>query len=243
MKPNRRPNIGITVDTSDEPGVAKYLLKTAYAEAVLRAGGLPLLLPYSDDPQVIDSYIDRLSGLVISGGAFDVPPSLYGETPLPTLGPLKPERTAFEFKLLTAALARGVPLLGICGGMQLLNVALGGTLHQDIVTELPDAKPHQQTHDRSQPQHPVEVSAETHLAEALGKGQLMVNSTHHQVVKALGTGLLVSAKAPDGLIEAVETNDGIAVGVQWHPEMMIDSVPHHLGIYRSLVNRARDRRH
>jgi putative glutamine amidotransferase len=243
MKVNRKPTIGITADLNVEGAAPKYELKAAYAEAVLRAGGLPVLLPYADEPAVIDAFVDRLSGLVVSGGAFDVPPALYQAEPKPGLGPLKETRTAFELKILRAALSRGVPMLGVCGGMQLLNVALGGTLHQDIVLELPQAKPHQQTHDRAQPQHPVEVFDGTHLAEAVGKGQLMVNSTHHQAIENVGTGLLVSAKAPDGVIEAIETKDGVAMGVQWHPEMMIETVPHHLGLYRALVNRARDRRH
>ncbi len=243
MKVNRKPTIGITPDTRVDEQVTKYELKAAYAEAVLRAGGLPLVLPYSDDSTVIEAYLDRISGLVISGGGFDISPELYGATPQPGLGPLKESRTAFELKLLRAALSRSVPVLGVCGGMQLINVALGGTLHQDIALELPQAKQHQQAHDRAHPQHPVEVLDGTHLAEGVGKGQLMVNSTHHQAISAVGTGLIVSAKAADGIIEGIETKDGVAMGVQWHPEMMIDTVPHHLGVYRTLVNRARDRRH
>jgi putative glutamine amidotransferase len=127
--------------------------------------------------------------------------------------------------------------------MQLINVAFGGTLIQDLARELPAARSHQQDTDRAQPQHPVEVKAGTALADAVGRGQLMVNSTHHQAVARVGTGLVVSASAPDGVVEAVETPDGVVVGVQWHPELMIDSVPPHLGIYRGLVSRARERRH
>lgn len=245
----RRPSIGITPDVSlpsPEAPFPRFELKVAYPDAVLRAGGLPLVLPFSEDRSVIDLYLDRVSGLVVTGGAFDVPPELYGETPREGLGPLKPERTQFELSLLRGALQRRLPILGVCGGMQLLNVAFGGTLFQDLGRELPEAKPHEQKHDRAQPQHPIEVGDQTHLAEAIGgKGQLMVNSTHHQAVKTPGEGLVVSGVAPDGVVEAIELPgaDQFVVGVQWHPELLVDTVPPHLGLYRALVARARDRRH
>lgn len=253
MKPHghlpRRPSIAVTPDcsvpTPDAP-FPKYDLKAAYTDAVLRAGGLPFILPYSVDPSVIDNYLDRVSGLVITGGAFDIPPSMYGEAEKEKLGELKPTRTHFELAVLRAALARKLPVLGVCGGMQLLNVAFGGTLIQDLATELPAAKPHEQTHDRTQPQHPVEVKGESLLAECVGgKGHLMVNSTHHQAVKAVGAGLIASAVSPDGVIEAIEAVDrsNFVVGVQWHPELMVDTVPPQLGVYKALVLRARDRRH
>lgn len=240
----RRPSIGVTADwaepseTSPHP---KYEIKVAYLEAVTRAGGLPFILPYSDDKPTIEAYLDRLSGLVVTGGAFDIPAELYGEQPKDGLGPLKPHRTAFEMALLKAALQRNLPVLGVCGGMQLLNVAMGGTLVQDIKLEVPTAREHQQTHDRRQPQHPVEVKDGTALGACVGKGQMMVNSTHHQAVKGLGEKLVVSAVSPDGVIEAIElSGPSFALGVQWHPELMIDSVPPHLGIYKTLVHRARE---
>lgn len=243
----RRPSIGITPDVS-EPSAsqpfAKYDLKAAYADAVLRAGGLPFVLPYSEDRSVIDCWLDRLSGLVITGGAFDIAPEHYGQTAREGLGPVKAGRTGFELALLKAALARQLPVLGVCGGMQLINVAFGGTLYQDLGRELPDARPHEQQHDRTQPHHPVEVKADSLLAECVGKGQVMVNSTHHQAVHAVGEGLVATAHAPDGVIEAVERpGAGFVLGVQWHPELMLDSVPPQLGVYKALVHRARDRRH
>jgi putative glutamine amidotransferase len=250
MKPHghlRRPSIGITPDFSEPSPTqpfAKYDLKAAYADAVLRAGGLPFLLPYSEDRQVIDAWLDRVSGLVITGGAFDIAPEHYGEAAREGMGPVKAARTGFELALLRAALQRNLPVLGVCGGMQLLNVAFGGSLYQDIARDVPDARPHEQQHDRTQPQHPVEVRAETQLAECVGKGQLMVNSTHHQAVRRLGDGLVASAQSPDGLVEAIERpGPGFVLGVQWHPELMLDTVPPQLGVYRTLVGRARERRH
>jgi putative glutamine amidotransferase len=243
----RRPSIGITPDVSTatpENPLTRYELKTAYAEAILRAGGLPFILPFTDDRACLDGYLDRVSGLLITGGAFDIPPEAYGEAPKEGLGALKPGRTNFEFSLLKAARARQLPVLGVCGGMQLLNVAWGGTLHQDIGRELPNARPHEQTHDRTHPHHPVDVKDGTVLADALGRGQLMVNSTHHQAVKTVGPGLQVSAVSPDGVIEAIECKqEPFVVGVQWHPELLIDTVPPNLGLYRAFVTRARERRH
>jgi putative glutamine amidotransferase len=245
----RRPSIAITPDittpTPDAP-FPKYDLKAAYADAVLRAGGLPFIIPYTDDRSLIDQYLDRVSGLLITGGAFDIPPEAYGEAPKSGLGDLKPTRTHFELAVLRLALQRKLPVLGVCGGMQLLNVAYGGTLVQDILTEVAGAKPHEQKHDRTQPQHPIDVKDHTVLAECVGgKGQLMVNSTHHQAVKAVGAGLVVSASSPDGVVEAIEVQakDQFVLGVQWHPELMVDTVPPNLGIYRTFVHRARDRRH
>ncbi len=245
----RRPSIAVTPDVTvptPEAPFPKYDLKTAYTDAVARAGGLPFILPYSDDPTLIDQYLDRVAGLVITGGAFDIPPSAYGEAEKEKLGELKPGRTHFELAVLRGALQRKLPVLGVCGGMQLLNVAFGGTLIQDIATELPNAKQHEQKHDRTQPQHPIDVKVDTLLAECVGgKGQLMVNSTHHQAVKAVGQGLIVCGTAVDGVVEAIEATakDHFVLGVQWHPELMVDTVPPNIGIYRTFVARARDRRH
>lgn len=245
-QPPRRPNIGITPDWQEarpDSPFARYELKVPYADAVLRAGGLPLVLPYSDDASCVDAYLDRVSGLLVTGGAFDIPPEAYGDTSREGMGPLKEGRTAFESALMRAALKRNMPVLGVCGGMQLLNVVLGGSLFQDIVREVPGAREHEQKHDRTQPQHPVEVRHGTQLADAVGHGQLMVNSTHHQAVKRLGNQVVSSAVAPDGVVEAIESTAHIfALGVQWHPEYMLHTIPTHVGIYKAFIHKAREHR-
>lgn len=240
----RRPNIGITPDFHTRPdGTGYYELKVAYADAVLRAGGLPLVLPYTDDKAIIESYLDRVSGIVVTGGAFDIPPEAYGDTARDGCGPLKPGRTAFESMLMQEGLKRNTPVLGICGGMQLLNVVMGGTLFQDIQREVNNAREHEQKHDRTQPAHPVDVKDGTVLAEHLGRGQIMVNSTHHQAVNKPGEKVTISALSPDGVVEAIE-GQGFAfvVGVQWHPELLIQTMPLHLGLYKGLVHKARESR-
>jgi len=245
-QPARRPSIGITPDLNasrpDSP-FPLYELKVPYGEAVLRAGGLPFALPYTDDPACIEAYLDRVSGLLVTGGAFDIPPEAYGEEAREGLGALKVSRTTFEAALMRAALKRNMPVLGVCGGMQLLNVVLGGTLYQDIARELPGARQHEQTHARDQPQHPVEVKDGTQLAEALGRGPLMANSTHHQAVKTVGEGVVLSALAPDGVVEAIEAPKyAFALGVQWHPEYLLHTIPNHVGLYKLFIAKARETR-
>jgi putative glutamine amidotransferase len=238
-RPERAPLIGITPDegtSSGEFGLPQYELKKSYAEAVASAGGLPLVLPYTADRASIEDYLALCDGLLITGGAFDVPPALYGEKAREGLGTLRPERSTFEATLVTEALARDIALLGICGGMQLLNVVCGGTLFQDLERELPGARSHEQQRSRREPSHEVTISAGTRLSDALGPGALMVNSTHHQAVRKLGDGLVTSAVAPDGVVEAIEASrPRFAVGVQWHPELLVKSVPINRGLYRAFV--------
>lgn len=228
-----RPLIGITIDegqTEARPGrppLPRFELKQAYCEAVRRAGGIPLLLPFLA-PDELQEVSSRLSGVVITGGAFDIGPEEYGEQARPGLGALKPERTRFERSVAELSLRRGLPVLGVCGGMQLLNVVLGGSLHQDLATEREGCLAHEQAHDPREPAHEVVVEAGTRLARLLG-ARPAVNTTHHQAVKALGAGLRISARAPDGVVEAIEA-DGesldrtpFVVGVQWHPELLDDA--------------------
>ena len=237
-----RPVIGITPDvgqTSPRPGrpaLPRYELKQAYADAVLAAGGLPVVLPYSDDEEAPAETLELCDGVVITGGAFDIPAELYGATPGARMGPLKRGRTAFEQRVLRAALAADVPVLAVCGGMQLLAVELGGTLYQDIATEVPGALEHEQPNDPKEGGHPARILPGSDLAAIVGVPELSVNSTHHQAVKDPGRAK-VSAVAPDHIVEAIELPGRFAVGVQWHPELM--PAAEHLALYRALVERAR----
>lgn len=194
-----------------------YALRQNYAAAVEAAGGLPVMLPHL--AACAEAYLDRLDGLVITGGAFDIDPALWGADSRHATVSTKDARTAFELAALTSALRRNLPLLGICGGEQLLAVALGGTLIQHIPDEVANPLVHEQPQPRMEPQHTVMVTPGTVLHRVTGLDRLEVNSTHHQAVKTPGTVLQVNAVASDGVIEGVEDpSRRFCVGVQWHPE-------------------------
>jgi putative glutamine amidotransferase len=214
----------------------RYELKEAYADAVLAAGGLPVVLPYSEDETAATEAVALCHGLVITGGAFDIPPELYGAKAGDRLGPMKRGRTAYEQRVLRAALAAERPVLGICGGMQLLAVELGGSLYQDIGDDVQGAFDHEQKLDPREPGHPVKILEGTTLASILGTREIQVNSTHHQSVREPGRAR-VSAVSPDLVVEAIELPDRFAIGVQWHPELLAGL--EHLKLYRALVESAR----
>jgi len=233
----RRSRIGLTLDV-DEDG-RRYEIKQGYVEAVLEAGGLPVLLPHAEP--VAAAYLALIDGLVVTGGAFDIPPELYGDARREVCGPSKADRTRFEKEILEAALAAGLPVLGICGGMQLLNVVRGGTLYQDLPSDA-GIGGHEQPAPKDVPTHPVKVAAGTLLWRLLGPPvpEHRVNSTHHQAVREPGTGVLVAATAPDGVIEAIELPDlPFAVGVQWHPEAVRRHDPRQAGLFTGLVEASR----
>lgn len=193
-----------------------------YPEAVLRAGALPVILSVTDDKQALEEALSRIDGLVLTGGA-DIEPRWYGEETLPLCGETAPLRDEMEFYLCRRALEMDMPLLAICRGFEVLNVALGGTLYQDIAAQLGDALKHP-CYDTPRDQvHAVRVEEHTRLRAITGLGEMRVNSRHHQGVKALGKGLCVSARAEDGLIEGIELpGKRFVVGVQWHPESLSD---------------------
>jgi putative glutamine amidotransferase len=214
------PVIGLTLDHEPEGGYSKfpwYAIRENYCAAVQRAGGLAILLPH--EPDLAEAYLDRIDGLVVTGGGFDVDPVLFGaETRHPSVT-TKDRRTAFELAATQGALTRDMPVLGICGGQQLLNVALGGTLIQHIPDEVPDCLPHRQPNPRDEPGHRVRIIAGTLLHRITQTDGLAVNSAHHQAVKQAGPGLVVDAVAEDGVVEGIEDpRRRFCLGVQWHPE-------------------------
>jgi len=218
----RRPLIGLTLDAEPAGGWSKYpwyALRQNYAEAVNAHGGLAVALPH--DAGLAAAYLDRLDGLIVTGGAFDVDPALYGETETHESVELKADRTMAELALLRGALARNMPVLGICGGQQLLAVALGGTLYQHIPDAIPGALEHEQKISHYEPGHEVKILPGTRLYEIVGP-KMLVNTSHHQAVRAAGRSV-VNALSPDGVIEGVEDPaQKFCIGVQWHPEYFVD---------------------
>lgn len=216
----RRPVIGITLDSEPPGGYSRlpwYALRQNYFAVVARAGGLPLALPH--EPDLVAGYLDLLDGLLVSGGAFDIDPALYGAGARHATVTTKDRRTRFEWEMTRAAVDAGRPVLGICGGQQLLNVVLGGTLLQHIPDAVPAGLEHEQRNPRTEPGHEVAVVPGTLLHRITGAASLPVNSAHHQAADAVGPGVVVSARAADGVIEAIELpSHRFCLGVQWHPE-------------------------
>jgi putative glutamine amidotransferase len=200
-----RPMIGLTLDSEPAGGWSKlpwYAIRQNYASSVESAGGLPILLPH--EPERAADYLDRLDGIVVTGGAFDVDPALFGATSRHASVTTKDRRTQFELALLGAAIARGMPVFGICGGQQLLAVALGGTLIQHIPDEIEKALAHEQPNPRTEPGHVVSVVEGSLLHRIVGTRELEVNSAHHQAVKSVPSGVSINARAPDGVIEGTD---------------------------------------
>jgi putative glutamine amidotransferase len=220
------PLIGLTLD-SEPPGKYSkthpwYAIRQNYCDAVAAAGGLPILLPH--EPDRAEEYLAALDGLIVTGGAFDVDPALFGAATTHTAVTTKRRRTEFELALTRAAVAADRAVLGICGGMQLLNVALGGTLLQHIPDEWPGALQHEQPNPRTEPGHTIKVEPGTLLHRVTHMDEMPVNSAHHQAVKEVGPGLLVDARAPDGIIEGIEDpRRRFVLGVEWHPEYALSS--------------------
>lgn len=219
----KRPVIGIPLDSENGGGYSAlpwYALRQNYCEAVVKAGGTPILLPHHADRA--EQYLSMIDGLLIAGGAFDVDPALFGANERHGTVTLKEGRTAFELAICKGAHARGMPILGICGGQQLLAVILGSTLIQHIPDEVETALAHEQPNPRTEPGHQVVVTEGTLLHRVTGQDRFPVNSAHHQAVKAVPAGLVVNAVAPDGVIEGVEDPaHPFCLGVQWHPEYSI----------------------
>ena len=219
-----RPVIGVTLDAEQPGGYSKYpwyALRANYMSAIAEAGGLPVALPHLASAAA--GYLDRIDGLVVTGGAFDVDPALYGDGARHETVTLKQGRTAAELALLRGALARDMPVLGICGGQQLLAVALGGTLIQHIPDAIPEALAHEQRTSHHEPAHRVAIRPGTLLEKIVGAASMAVNSSHHQAVRDPGPHAVVDAVAPDGVIEGVEDpRYRFCLGVQWHPEFLTD---------------------
>lgn len=229
------PRIGITPDINDLAAPeTEYVVRQNYADAISKAGGLPFLLPYREH---VDDYLDAIDGLLVTGGMFDIDPALYGQAARKDYV-MKPARTDFERGLIEGALSRAMPVVGICNGMQLLAVCLGGELVQDIPTEIDGALEHKPDQSASIAHHRIEISGTSrHLQMPRGEVH-EVNSVHHQSVLP-SDAYQVLAVSPDGVVEALEKKDGgFAVGVQWHPEYGVADID--ALIFDALLAKARE---
>jgi putative glutamine amidotransferase len=243
-----RPLVGITtqslqaIDGIPEGLPASVVMNQRYYHAAAVAGAAPALIPLMDDLETLRSIYERMDGILIPGGV-DLDPSTFGEQPHELLGRIDPARDRVEIQLVKWAVEDRKPVLGLCRGLQVINVALGGTLYQDLEAEFPNAIKHDYFPNfgfsRDHLAHPVSVEAGSRLRHALRDASVPVNSMHHQGIKAPASSLVVSATAPDGLIEAAELpNDSFVVGVQWHPEVFELSEPSTGILFRDFVQAA-----
>jgi len=234
----KKPWIGIPTryhEKSDYIGQIRH-----YLDAVLWAGGLPLLIPSTTDPEVTREYLEQVQGVLLPGSPNDIDPRKYGEEPHVKLGKLQPEREATDFAILDLAEQNDMPVLGICFGVQSINVHRGGSLVQDIPSVVPTPLVHDEDDPNPPARHPVRLTQGSLIARLTGRSEMEVNSYHHQAVQRPGKDLRVVAVSPDGVIEAVEDTAGrFIVGVQWHPERGWRDDPASQALFAALIEQAR----
>ncbi len=234
-----KPIIGLVPLVDEEK--SSYWMLPGYMKGITQAGGIPVMLPLTEDSDTIQQLTNTCDGILLTGG-HDVSPSLYGEVTLPVCGTCCPERDRMEKLLLTTALAQEKAIFGICRGIQFLNAALGGTLYQDIPTQMVSQEIHHQKPPYHIPSHSVTIAPDSPLYHVLQKEQLSVNSYHHQGIRTLASSLTAMAWAPDGLIEAVSMPDQRFVwAVQWHPEFSYLQDVSSRALFAAFVNAAKCR--
>ena len=217
-------------------------LTPSYIEAVKAAGGIPVLIPLTLSDEDLLAVFARVDGLILPGGG-DVDPALYQESDAGLSKRIDPNRDRVEILLARTAVTQNKPLLAICRGIQVMNVALGGTLWEDLNTQRFDGLRHDLhgIHPRDYLAHPVRIDPNSRLAQSMGTTQPRVNSLHHQGVRDAAPEVVVTATAPDGLVEAIEApGHPFAIGVQWHPEMLVFNDPHMLALFEGLVEASKN---
>ena len=237
-----KPVIGVTPDFNagdrKDMGGAEptYFLRARYIRAIEELGGVPLILPLVVASADRRRLLDCVDGLLLTGSGPDLPPRLYGEKQRYQFPLVSQRRADFELEMVHQARRRDIPLLGICGGMQAVNVACGGSLFQDIPAQVPHAMDHRQKTKAVSVSHTVTVVPNSLLRKIVGKEKLMVNSSHHQSVKAVAPSLIASAVAPDGIVEAIESpTHRFLLAIQWHPEFLFDRHLLHRRLFEALL--------
>ncbi len=242
----KKPIIGVTPDFNagnrkDMGGKEPtYFLRARYMKAIEAAGGIPVLLPLLSTRAEWRQMVAHVQGLLITGSGSDLAPDLYGETQRYKFSRMSRERATMELGVANVAYQADVPMLGICGGMQSINVALGGTLYQDIPAQFDTALDHLPSWSATKTAHAVHIAPRSLLRRLVGKARMEVNSSHHQSIKKVAPKLLQTAVAPDGVIEAIEAPDrAFLLGVQWHPEFLYDRDPLQKRLFQALVRAGR----
>ncbi len=236
---NKKPLIGLTLDLENSKTYSKfpwYAIRQNYCSTISKMGGVPIPLVY--DINSINTMVEKLDGFIITGGAFDINPSYFSEKKRFNNVITKNTRTDYEIKLCNKVLKKNLPLLGICGGQQLINVIYGGSLIQDIEKEINTKIKHEQINPRNQTSHTVRIIENSYLNNIISKNIIKVNSAHHQAVKNTGAGLKVNALAEDDIIEGIEDPSlNFCMGLQWHPEFLIENSDKK--IYKEFISKSR----
>lgn len=234
----RKPVIGITANVITlNNGAERSAVSTDYINTIEQAGGIPMVLPVVFEKNTIRQQAEFIDGLLLSGG-YDVDPLLFGEQPVEGLGYVDPDRDAHEMELTKIATLMNIPVLGICRGIQLINIAFGGTIYQDV-RNVPGGIKHMQNARNNVPTHTVEIAAGSLLYSVFGHS-VTTNSFHHQAIKDLAPGFIATARTLDGVIEGIEQPDSqFLVGVQWHPEMMAAKYPGMLELLKKFISAAK----
>lgn len=231
-----RPLIGITASHRNDFNA--YYSPKNYSNAIIEAGGIPVILPITSKEEIIEQNLARIDGILLAGGG-DPDPQLFDEEPHPDLGTIDPYRDSFEIALTKKALEKGKPILGICRGCQILNVAAGGTMIQALEGQKEGIIKHRQDAPFHYPTHTVKIVEDTFLYQIFGTTKLRVNSSHHQAIKDVSTEFIVGARSKEGVIEAIEKKEEkFALGVQWHPEAMFEKHKVFLKIFKEFVKKA-----
>ena len=238
-----KPVIGIVgsnalYDSARYKVVEKFYINSSYINAVINNGAIPMPIPVVENDDELFKLLDLCDGLLLPGGE-DIDPAYYNENPHPRIGVIRPDMDKLALRCFDYFYKKNMPVFGICKGMQLINVALGGTLYQDIESQYGNESIlHLQAYSREYAVHTADIEENTLLKEILSEKTVKVNKMHHQAVKKVGDGLIASAYAPDGIIEAIESEDKTIFAVQWHPEELVRSVPEMNKLFRRLVDMA-----
>ncbi|HEY3133156.1 MAG TPA: gamma-glutamyl-gamma-aminobutyrate hydrolase family protein [Gemmatimonadaceae bacterium] len=238
-KPVPACTVAVTASIRPDGDTSRVRLTAAYVTALERAGLIPLIVPPLSSAQAAERVLDSVAGLVLTGGE-DVDPARYGEKRHEKVRSVNASRDATEAALIEEARARGMPVLAICRGIQILNVALGGTLVQDIASQCETGIAHDDEGARNSRTHEIDIEPGSLIAKAVGAEHVSVNSFHHQSVKRVADGMRVTARSPDGIIEGIESTDEDwwVMGVQWHPEEMTDSAePWDRGLFKAFAKK------
>jgi gamma-glutamyl-gamma-aminobutyrate hydrolase PuuD len=238
-KPVRACTVAVTAGIRPDGDTSRLRLTAAYVTALENAGLIPLIVPPLTSPDAAAAVLDSVAGLVLTGGG-DIDPALYGEKRHEKVHSISAARDATEVALIKEAQERGTPVFAICRGIQILNVALGGTLVQDIPSQCETDIAHDDESARNSRTHEIAVEPDSLIAKAVGTEHLTVNSFHHQSVKRVADGMRVTARSPDGIIEGLESTDDSwwVMAVQWHPEEMTDSTePWDRGLFKAFARK------